>query len=180
MEFVHAPIALVGKFTIGVVEISFAIHEVVFPMAFVDAAFVVVKFAETIPHTIFLLPLVPASLILFNNILILVLPILGAWVGVLIRFLFDGGVVVPSGFSFRGISLLAEIVSRGGRLGDCWLMRNRPDLFLCGGLLLQGDIVALGFCHRSVGCWFYCVGADVGDALCILYTYIFVFAAAIL
>lgn len=59
-------------------------------------------------------------------------------------------------------------------------MRNRPDLFLCGGLLLQGDIVALGFCHRSVGCWFYCVGTDVGDALCILYTYIFVFAAAIL
>lgn len=55
MQLVAVPFPLIGDATISIFESAFAVHHVVKPVAFILAAFVVVKYSVARSHPIFLL-----------------------------------------------------------------------------------------------------------------------------
>lgn len=70
VELVGKPFPLVGQFSIGVVEPAHPMHVVISPFSIVEAAFLVIKFAPSIPHPIFLISFISAAIfVLLDHIL---------------------------------------------------------------------------------------------------------------
>ena len=70
MKLIEIPFSLVCQLGLIVVELSLAVHLIILPLSFVEAAILVVELSLSISHSILLISLVPASnLVLLNNIL---------------------------------------------------------------------------------------------------------------
>jgi hypothetical protein len=73
MELVNKPLPFVGKFIIRIIEFTIAMHIVIFPLAIIEAAFLVEEPSFAVPHAITFIALISASIfILLNNIVALI------------------------------------------------------------------------------------------------------------
>ena len=103
MELIHPPVSFISKLSIRIIEITFPMHKIIFPLPLINTSFFVVKFPKPISHIIEFLAFISTCLICLYNILVEILFISGARIWALFWLLFDCRVIFSIWLSFRSV-----------------------------------------------------------------------------